>query len=238
MATNLKAVLFDLDDTLFDHTYSSRCGLMAVCEQYHCFRQVSIEQIWPYYLQLIEILHPQVLQGRLTMEEARLERFRRLFKKFGGEISLPTSKAVSEHYRLAYKAARRVVPGTIPLLKALKPAFKIGIVTNCETAEQHSKLQACQLTPFIDNLITSQDVGIPKPDPQIFAAALMRLDCQAGETVMIGDSWERDIIGADNAGIRAIWFNRQGITCPNPGLAAQVRSFEPVERVLQLIISE
>ena len=53
--------------------------------------------------------------------------------------------------------------------------------------------------------------------------------------VMIGDSWKADILGAAQAGIRALWLNRTGITCPDPKLAVEFRSFEPLTEMLALI---
>ena len=75
-----------------------------------------------------------------------------------------------------------------------------------------------------------------KPDPAIFDLALHLLHCTADESVMVGDSWEMDVMGARAAGLRAVWFNRTGRACPDPVLARELKSLEPVEEVARLLL--
>ncbi|KXK49195.1 MAG: hypothetical protein UZ05_CHB002001926, partial [Chlorobi bacterium OLB5] len=76
----IKAVLFDFDDTLFDHRHASREGLRAVWKRYTCFHEMSLEDLEAEHLELLEQIHfSDVLFGRMSMEEARAERFKFLF---------------------------------------------------------------------------------------------------------------------------------------------------------------
>jgi putative hydrolase of the HAD superfamily len=138
-------------------------------------------------------------------------------------------------FREKYQASRQIVPGTIALLEALRPHVKIGIVTNNILVEQQEKLRYLGLEAHIDALVVSEEVGIVKPEAGIFRVALERLQCSAEETVMIGDAWQNDIIGARAAGIRAIWLNRYGVPCPDPSLASEISAFEPLEAVFALL---
>jgi putative hydrolase of the HAD superfamily len=233
---SVKAVLFDLDDTLFDHRHSSRNGLAAVQESYLCFRKKTLDELERDHLLLLNDLHSKVLQGVLSLEEARMERFRKLFLKCGEDVPAATAEAAAASYRQVYQASRRPIPGAMPLLMRLKAEVKVAVVTNNLAAEQRDKLERCGLTPFIDVLVVSEEVGVAKPEPGIFQEALSRVGCTAEEVVMVGDSWEADILGAHGVGIRAVWLNRYSLHCPDSALADQIDSFEPLGIVLELLL--
>ena len=113
----------------------------------------------------------------------------------------------------------------------------IAVVSNNMLDEQVEKLQFLGLAPLIDELIVSEVVGVAKPHPAIFREALKRLDCEPHEVVMVGDSWSADIIGAQQLAIRSIWLNRGEIPCPDAALATEIRAFEPLEVVMDLLLS-
>jgi putative hydrolase of the HAD superfamily len=224
-----------MDDTLFDHRHSSRSGLMAMQQRYPCFQQTTIDELEQAYILLLEEIHLQVLLGEMNLDQARIVRMERLFAQFDEQSSRATVEEATRMFREKYQASRQIVPGTIALLEALRPHVKIGIVTNNILVEQQEKLRYLGLEAHIDALVVSEEVGIVKPEAGIFRVALERLQCSAEETVMIGDAWQNDIIGARAAGIRAIWLNRFGMPCPDPSLASEISAFEPLEAVFALL---
>lgn len=232
----VKAVLFDLDDTLFDHRHSSRSGLQAVQQRYSCFQQATLDELEQAHMAILEEVHLSVLRGELSLQQARAKRMERLFRQFGGASFCAMAGEAASLYRELYQDARQTVPGTIALLEALRPSVKIGIVSNNLLSEQQEKLRHLGLEGHIDALVVSEEVGIAKPDARIFQVALERLQCRADEAVMIGDAWQNDIVGARGAGIRAIWLNRYGIPCPDSSLAQEISAFEPVEAVIALLL--
>src|SRR5579859_5228502 len=160
----IKAVLFDLDDTLFDHLHSTRQGLVAICEAYPNLQQCSLDVLFADYTRLLDEVHLRVLEGSLTIDEARRERFRRFF-----QLHAPTTRDllnVVEHaailHRERYQACRQVVAGTVPLLEYLHKHVKIAVVTNNIVAEQVDKLQHLKLEHLIDELVTSEETGFIK----------------------------------------------------------------------------
>ena len=234
--TPVKAVLFDLDDTLLDHQHSNRIGLATAQQKYQCLREKRLEELERENLNLLNDLHDKFLRGIYSLDEARVERFRKLFALCDEEVTHAVATTAFKCFRQAYLAARRPVCGVIPLLNRLKPDVKIAVVTNNLVAEQQDKLRACRLEQLVDALVVSEEAGFVKPDPAIFEIALNRLQCRAEEAVMIGDLWDVDILGAYRAGIRAIWLNRYGATCPDANIATEINSFEPVEMVLDLVL--
>ena len=235
----IKAVLFDLDDTLFDHLHSTRQGLLAVCEAYPGLQQRSLDVLFTDYTRLLDEVHLRVLEGTLTIDEARRERFRRFFQLHAPDTEdlLNVVEHAAMLHREHYQANRQVVAGTVPLLEHLHKQVKIAVVTNNIVAEQVEKLHYLRLKHLIDELVTAEETGFIKPDPRIFHVALERLGCRAEETVMVGDSWKSDVLGAQQAGIRAIWLNRNGIACPDPKLAWELQALEPLAEVANMILA-
>lgn len=233
---DVRAVLFDLDDTLFDHRHSCRSGLAAVQQDFQRLQEIPLDDLERDYMNLLEELHAKVLQGVIAPEEARAERFRRLFLQTGKEVSPATAEVWAQSYQKAYRAARRPVPGAIPLLRRLQPMAKVAIVSNNLVEEQREKLRCCGLHQFIDCLVVSEEVGAVKPEPAIFEEVLNRLRCGAQEAVMVGDSWIEDISSAHGVGIRPVWLNRYGRLCPDQTLGVEINSFEPVDEVLDVIL--
>ena len=232
----MKAVLFDLDDTLFDHQHSYRSGLHALRETFPTLQQRPFDELDQLYNHWLESLHARVLDGSYTLYQARTERFRQIFKHCGATVSDAELEQVIALHHQTYRESQRAIAGVVPLLEHLRAAgIRIGIVTNNLTDEQWGKLRQCQLEAYVDVMVTAEDVGISKPDPAMFYAALQQLDCESGETVMVGDSWRSDVLGATALGIRALWLNRYGHPCPNPVLAAEFTSYEPLADVLGLL---
>jgi putative hydrolase of the HAD superfamily len=234
-----RAVLFDLDDTLFDHQGASRRALRVVHDAHHQLRHVPFDEFERAHAAFLEELHLDVITGVRGIDDARIERFRRLFLAAGaaeGEVDLPT---VAAGYRTAYISARQAVGGALALLTALKPRVRIGIVTNNLLEEQRDKITRLGFASYVDALVVSEEAGVSKPDPAIFRLALERLNVDADDAVMVGDSWTADVEGALAAGIRPIWFNRHWLPMPATATSiAQLHALEPIESAIAVIIGE
>jgi putative hydrolase of the HAD superfamily len=232
----IRAVLFDLDDTLFDHYHCSRSALAAVRAANRCFGAMTVDALERAHGRCLEELHREVMVGRLPIDDARRERFRRLFAIAGVVADDALVDATASAYRSAYVAARQAIDGAAALLPLVRARARVGIVSNNLLEEQRDKLRDCGLAPFVDALVVSEEVGVAKPDPEIFRVALKRLGVGADDAVMIGDSWSADIDGAAAAGIRAIWFNRHAAAPPDGAIAVEeIRALVPPEAVLQVI---
>ncbi len=200
-----RAVLFDLDDTLFDHRRSARAALANVHGVFAS--SVAFDDFERHHIRFLEEMHVEVTAGRIGLDEARAERFRRMFRALGLDISAEQTWAVAAAYRAGYLKARRPTEGAAELLAAVRARARVGIVSNNILEEQRDKLAFCGLSEFVDALVVSAETGMSKPDPAIFHIALDRLGVTPAEAVMVGDSWSADIVGARAAGIRAVWFN-------------------------------
>ena len=233
------AVLFDLDDTLFDHHGCARAALAAVHALHACFSCRPFDEFERHHARFLEELHVAVLEGRLGIDAARLERFRRLFEAAGAPADDALLQATAAMYRQRYLSVRKAIAGAAALLPRVRQRARVGIVSNNILDEQQQKLRHCGLDRHIDVLVVSEEVGVLKPDPRIFEVALDRLAVAAPEAVMIGDSWTADIAGARAAGIRPIWFNRHRAPRPEPADdVTELHALEPIEAVLDLVFEE
>jgi putative hydrolase of the HAD superfamily len=235
----VRAVLFDLDDTLFDHRASAATALRLLQQAHECFRDVPFDEFEREHSRLLEALHPEVVLGRLGLDEARCERFRRLFDRFGVDADPVRCDTAARMYRSEYLDARRAMAGAGALLAAVRARAPVGIVSNNIRQEQSEKLEHIGLAPHVDVLIVSEEAGVSKPDPAIFVMALDALGAQASDAVMVGDSWSADVMGARAAGIRAVWFNPQRLRSPEPRLGvAELHTLEPSAETLELLLRE
>jgi len=230
-------VLFDMDDTLFDHNRASMCATASLREREPLFQIWSGDELRRRHSEILEIVHRKVVSGELPIDEARRERFRRLLGDAGAdESALGRAVELARWYRQEYEQSWYPVDGAMDLLTALKAAgIVVGIVTNNLRAEQLLKLERCALAPHIDALITSEDAGIAKPDPEIFTKALDALDLTSSDTVMVGDAWDTDIAGAIAAGLRPVWFNWRGLPMREPRVS-ELRSFVPAAEAMRVIV--
>lgn len=236
--STVRAVLFDLDDTLFDHTGAARAALRVVHAAHDCFKTWPFDELERAHARFLEEAHLDVLAGTKTIDEARLARFTRLFNAAGVDIDSATLEATAMSYRHAYLEGRGPVAGARALLAAVKESATVGIVSNNVREEQEAKLRLCGFAPYVDALVVSGEIGIAKPDPAIFEIALTRLAMRADEAVMVGDSWSADIEGARAAGIRAIWFNRTRAASPEPSHRVdELYALEPIDSALSMILS-
>ncbi len=236
MSDPVQAVLFDLDDTLFDHQYSTYCALHSLQQIIPQIAAIPLSELAAANQRLLDKLHGQVLRGELSFDAARRERFAQLFQHVAIPASDADIAACAAHYRTIYQAERRTVPGVHALLQTLRPQVQMGIITNNLAQEQYEKLRVCGLTPLFDCIIISAEVGVTKPDPAIFQLALERLHCTPAQTVMVGDSWTADIVPAATLGLRTIWLNRYAQPCPDPALTTEISAFEPLDSMLRLIL--
>ena len=234
LATPITTVLFDLDDTLFDHMATARAALAATAATRPTLQAVPVEALYQRYSELLEALHPLVMTGRLSYLAAREQRFQQLLAPYEPGVSVAESLRVAEQHYGHYQRLRRPLAGALALLQRLKPTYKIGIVTNNRTEEQREKLRFLGMDTLVDALITSEGVGVLKPDPAIYQVALQRLAAQSSATVMVGDNWQADVVGALAVGIRPVWLNRTGAPRLLPHVA-ELHGLEPVEEVFRQI---
>jgi len=225
----VKAVLVDMDDTVFDHSLTCRAAIRALRQEEPFLTARPLHELWTDYLHLLGAGVPGSTRRPVRIDEARRERWRRVALSCGRALTPAEATALSRRYRDHYQRRRRPVPGARELLRRLHRRATVVVVTNNEVAEQEEKVRFLGIGPYLDGLVISEAIGASKPDPRIFEVALSTGGARPGQAVMLGDSWASDIEGARGAGIRPIWFNRFGLP-PSPGRPVpELRSLRPSE---------
>jgi len=223
-------LLCDLDDTLFDHQHATRSALARLQASDARLQAWPLEELKTRHHILLEQFHQEVLAGRLSLDAAREQRFQALVG--GGDAS-----GLAQAYRDAYTTDWQEVSGAAALLTAMRArGWAIVIVTNNIVSEQRIKLARLGLAPLVDHLVTSEEVGVSKPDAGIFEQALARVSMAVNEAVMLGDAWRADVEGARATGIRPVWFNRHGATSPDPSVD-ELHALIPTDDVIHALCS-
>src|SRR5688572_7353732 len=120
MHASVRAVLIDLDDTLFDHTHATHFALTRLQAFEPALADLAVDVLRREHSAILEELHPQVMAGRMTIEAARVERFRRLLA-LGATVDAATNAvAAARCYREAYEEGWQPVQGACELLGAVK----------------------------------------------------------------------------------------------------------------------
>lgn len=128
---------------------------------------------------------------------------------------------VEEPGKHLWEMAITPIPDAREVLTALKPRYRLGIISNTVgsgDAELTQALERAGIRSLIDALVTSRDFGKAKPDPAIYAEGARRLGVPLDATIMVGDRMDTDVLGALNAGIPAVWLRHQGAIAV-PGVA-------------------
>lgn len=224
----MPVLLCDLDDTLFDHQHATRAALSRLQAADPRLQQWPLEDLKARHHILLEQFHQEVLAGRLTIDEAREQRFQALVG--GGDAA-----GLAQAYREAYTTDWREVAGASALLRAVRDrGWAVVIVTNNIVSEQRLKLARIGLADLVDHLVTSEEVGVSKPHAGIFHHALGVVDAAPADAVMLGDAWPADVEGARAVGIRPVWLNRHGVASPDPTVA-ELRALTPTGDVLHAL---
>ena len=206
-----KHVFFDLDRTLWDFDAAAEVAFERIYDKYNLksLGIPSAHEFHEVYHPLNERLWELYREDKITKDELNRSRFVLPLEHYGiHDIGL--ADHLSEDYVYWSPRIVRLVPGTMKLLDYLKPKYHLHLITNGFQEVQHTKLNGSGLEPYFETLTVSEEVGVKKPNPEIFLYALRKAHATAEESLMIGDEMAVDIDGARAAGIDQLLFNPSG----------------------------
>ena len=189
-----KDLFIDFDDTLYDTHGNAIVALGETFDVFHLERYFADPEVFynAYWMANID-LWTRYSKGEITRDYLIVERFRRPLSE--GQGMKPG-----------------VVEGAHELMDYLKGrGYRMHMTSNGFHEVQYKKLAACGLRDYFDTIILSEDAGVNKPSPAYFDYALKKSGATCQSTLMIGDNLQTDILGALNAGIDALLFNRWSV---------------------------
>ncbi|HII84907.1 MAG: TIGR02253 family HAD-type hydrolase [Methanobacterium sp.] len=196
----IKAVFFDIDDTLYDTSGFAKLARKAAL-------QAMIDAGLPLSQQEAYLLLREIIKEKGSNYD---KHFNILTKRvMGDENPLLIAVGMITYHNVKF-ALLRLFPDTMSTLIYLKKKdYQMGVISNGLTIKQWEKLIRLGLYHFFDEVVTSQEAGSEKPDSEIFQLALERMGCKAEESVMVGNKFSEDILGATEAGMSAILVNSE-----------------------------
>lgn len=204
-------IFFDLDRTLWDFDAAAEVAFERIYDKYN-LKTLGIPSAHDFH----EVYHPLNEQlwvlyraDKITKDELNRTRFLKPLEHYGiHDVEL--ADHLSEDYVYWSPRIVRLVPGTMELLDYLKPKYHLHLITNGFQEVQHTKLSGSGMELYFETLTVSEEVGVKKPNPEIFHYALRKANATAEESLMIGDEMAVDIDGARAAGMDQILFNSSG----------------------------
>ena len=219
--THHRNIFIDLDDTIWDFTANSHVSLEIM------YRDLDIARIYPdydafssaYYAKNSE-LWALYHHGKIEKDFLIIERYAHLLRTIGyNDIDNHLAQRMNEYYLDTLAQQTQLVPYAIELLDYLtQRGYNLYILSNGFIEVQHKKLQSAGIGDYFKRMVLSDEIGINKPDRRLFDYALEVTHSQAADTLMIGDNYDADILGAMQAGWGQIYFDRnhRGITAQEP----------------------
>ena len=203
-------LFFDLDNTLWDFAANSRFAMERTLEQTGIIRKLSsFDAYFEVYEEINQGLWKDYHSKRITKQNLITERFSRSMHSFG--IQDCDWIELNRQYLENMAIQTNLFPGTIETLAILRArGYQMHIITNGFREVQYSKLANCGLSPFFTKIFISEEIKTTKPHREIFEHALKSTNASKKRSIMIGDSWETDIVGALEFGMDQIMFLNEG----------------------------
>jgi putative hydrolase of the HAD superfamily len=203
----MKALIFDLDDTLYDCNYTNNtASVEAVC-RYTAQNLLHIDnaQVSKAFEQARMSVKKEML-GDVAAQHNRMLYFQRTLELLGYSPTL-FALEMYDYFWNDFLERITLFPGAKDLLEEWKNlGGRIAICTDMTVHIQHRKLRRLGIADKIDVLVTSEEVGVEKPNPAIYRKVLEKLHLPASEAVYIGDSLKKDVLGPMEMGMDAVWY--------------------------------
>jgi len=209
---NYKHVFIDLDDTLWDFHANARSSLQEVFENRN-LRQYfdNFDHFFQIYAKRNLELWEMYGKGVISQEYLKLERFRHPLAQVGAD-NIVLAEQIGTQFLEILPTKTILIPFAIELLDYLQPKYSLTLVSNGFVEVQYKKLRSANLEHYFSHIVLSEAARALKPDKRIFEYAIKLNDATAAETIMIGDSYEADIRGAQNAGIDQVFLSKKPIS--------------------------
>ena len=214
---NLKAVFFDFGGTLMDNESDkiAHFHMMKAIKEHYQFPVTEEQLVNIYESQLFNT--DMTIKGRSQDDGIQFKRFHlyseNAFKSLLGHFHIRISSSdidwFNEIYLHNHLKYVQLVEGVLDAICLVKEnGYHCGVISDIDNDYQLRQFQALNLDDAFHSITTSEEVRTYKPNPDIFKIALAKANCRGNESLMIGDSYSKDIVGGKNMDMTTIWINR------------------------------
>lgn len=208
--TTERWILFDLDGTLFDYAAAEEAAVRAT------LRQAGLEptpEVVADYRRENAALWAALERGETTPDRLRVERWDAVLRQHAALDVDPA--ALSSTYVTHLGTGTQLLPGAREVLEQVSREHRIAYITNGLADVQRPRLAASALDRYAEVTVISDEIGVAKPDPAIFAAALRQMgEPSVAAVTMVGDSLSADVAGGLAAGLETVWLAPPGTPAP------------------------
>ena len=201
----IQHIFFDLDHTLWDFEKNSNLTFEQLFKTHNI--QLELNDFLSTYSPINFDYWKLYREERISKEKLRYGRLKDSFDALNYVVNDDLIHLLSEEYINILPSNNYLFDGTVELLEYLHPKYELHIITNGFEEVQDLKLEKSGIKKYFDKIITSESVGVKKPNPKVFKFALEKALAKPENSIMVGDNLEADIIGAINCGISSIHFN-------------------------------
>jgi len=200
-------LFFDLDNTIWDFNSNSIDALYVALDKLHLLEKIeSFDAFFRTYSEVNDRLWDLYRQGSITKKVLSVQRFDDAFEKYGIPPIIDGS-ILNAAYLTEMPLQTKLVDGARKVLDYLHGHYEVAIITNGFKEVQYDKIRKSELSKYFRKIFISEEIGAQKPGKQIFEYAIKSMNAPKKSALMIGDSWEADIVGAMNIGIDQIYYN-------------------------------
>ena len=222
----IKAVLIDIDDTIFDFEKCSKNSFLKTLEK---FNLKFKEEDFSYFNKVNDILWTKQKLGEINIKEVFIKRDYLMGKYFNIDIEKGLFNDL--FVKFLYDEIE-MVDGIEDLLLYLSDKYKIFTASNGIFKMQENRLKKSNLDKYFDNVFVSDKIGFEKPDKKFFQKIMDLTKFSNDDLIMIGDSIKSDIIGAKNSKIKSIYFNKEDKKISDKNFTYQVKNLSEIKKIL------
>ena len=201
----IKHIFFDLDHTLWDFEKNSALAFEKIFHELNF--EINIQQFMEVYNPINVAYWKLYERNEIDQETLRINRVKDAFEAIDCPITHVEINTISNLFIEYLTSNNHLIDGTIETLDYLKDNYKLHIITNGFSIVQDVKLQKSNLDKYFVTITNSELAGHKKPHESIYQFALNVANASKNQSIMVGDSFEADVLGAINFGIKAVYFN-------------------------------
>ena len=201
----IKNIFFDLDHTLWDFDKNSDLTFFKILQKNNI--KIDVNKFLFEYHPINRKYWDMYRENRVSKSDLRFFRLSDTFNKLNYKVDDDIINKLAIDYIEHLSDFNNLIPDTFLVLEELKLKYNMHIITNGFKEVQRRKLEKSKLINYFKTVTISEDVGVKKPDKLIFEHAIFSAKAKIENSIMIGDNYHADILGASALGMRAIYFN-------------------------------